>query len=327
MCCCCLGYSQSSRNLVWLALFLIGYLVFGALVWSYLETPLEKKFKETLDISLTEFKWNHSCIKEEELESFINIIVRAANRGVSASKNVTISEPNWSFGQSLFFATTVLTTIGYGRVTPLSDAGKGFCIIYALIGIPLTLIMFTAMVERFMLPVTYVLQFMLRKLGHLYRVFHIRLLHLLLIAVLLLVFFFLIPSAIFSVLEPTWNFLDGFYYCFISLTTIGLGDYIPGDNPDQKYRAVYKVATTGYLVLGVIMMMLTLTVMYEIPELNLGFHFYLKSDHNQEEERAILRPADTPHGPKYTQQVDDDQLSQVRSDFSGTGTVDQSNLH
>lgn len=134
---------------------------------------------------------------------------------------------------------------GYGRVTPLSDAGKGFCIIYALIGIPLTLIMFTAMVERFMLPVTYVLQFMLRKLGHLYRVFHIRLLHLLLIAVLLLVFFFLIPSAIFSVLEPTWNFLDGFYYCFISLTTIGLGDYIPGDNPDQKYRAVYKVATTG----------------------------------------------------------------------------------
>ena len=83
----------------------------------------------------------------------------------------------------------------------------------------------------------------------------------------------------------------------------------------------------GYLILGVIMMMLTLTVMYEVPELNLGFHFYLKSDHNQEEERAILRPADTPHGPKYTQQVDDDQLSQVRSDFSGTGTVDQSNLH
>lgn len=323
-----MGLAKSNIRLIVLIGFYILYLIIGASVFSAIEGPQERTLVKEIRRYREKFALDtRKCLTEEELESFINIIVRAANRGVSASKNVTISEPNWSFGQSLFFATTVLTTIGYGRVTPLSDAGKGFCIIYALIGIPLTLIMFTAMVERFMLPVTYVLQFMLRKLGHLYRVFHIRLLHLLLIAVLLLVFFFLIPSAIFSVLEPTWNFLDGFYYCFISLTTIGLGDYIPGDNPDQKYRAVYKVATTGYLVLGVIMMMLTLTVMYEIPELNLGFHFYLKSDHNQEEERAILRPADTPHGPKYTQQVDDDQLSQVRSDFSGTGTVDQSNLH
>lgn len=323
-----MGLAKSNIRLIVLIGFYILYLIIGASVFSAIEGPQERTLVKEIRRYREKFALDtRKCLTEEELESFINIIVRAANRGVSASKNVTISEPNWSFGQSLFFATTVLTTIGYGRVTPLSDAGKGFCIIYALIGIPLTLIMFTAMVERFMLPVTYVLQFMLRKLGHLYRVFHIRLLHLLLIAVLLLVFFFLIPSAIFSVLEPTWNFLDGFYYCFISLTTIGLGDYIPGDNPDQKYRAVYKVATTGYLVLGVIMMMLTLTVMYEIPELNLGFHFYLKSDHNQEEERAILRPADTPHGPKYAQQVDDDQLSQVRSDFSGTGTVDQSNLH
>lgn len=323
-----MGLAKSNIRLIFLVGFYILYLIIGASVFSAIEGPQERTLVKELRKYREKFaSYTRKCLTEEELESFIYIIVKAANLGVSASKNVTISEPNWSFGQSLFFATTVLTTIGYGRVTPLSDAGKGFCIIYALIGIPLTLIMFTAMVERFMLPVTYILQFMLRKLGHLYRVFHIRLLHLLLIAALLLIFFFLIPSAIFSVLEPSWNFLDGFYYCFISLTTIGLGDYIPGDNPDQKYRAVYKVATTGYLVLGVIMMMLTLTVMYEIPELNLGFHFYLKSDHNQEEERAILRPADTPHGPKYTQQVDDDQLNQVRSDFSGTGTGDQSNLH
>ena len=48
---------------------------------------------------------------DAELEEFIVAIIKANNRGVSAARNVS-SEPNWSFGQSLFFAGTILTTIG-----------------------------------------------------------------------------------------------------------------------------------------------------------------------------------------------------------------------
>lgn len=50
---------------------------------------------------------------------------------------------------------------------------------------------------------------------------HVRLAHLLIVLLLLLVIFFFIPSAIFSALEPAWNYTDSLYYCFISLTTIG----------------------------------------------------------------------------------------------------------
>lgn len=50
-------------------------------------------------------------IVDEALEEFIVAVIDANNRGVIAVNNVT-SEPNWSFGQSLFFSGTVITTIG-----------------------------------------------------------------------------------------------------------------------------------------------------------------------------------------------------------------------
>lgn len=138
----------------------------------------------------------------------------------------------------------VLLLSGYGHVTPLSEGGKVFCIVYAAVGIPLTLIMFTALVERLMILTSKFLSFLTAKMGPSYKTLHIRLLHVFIILILLVIFIFLIPSTILFYLEERWNFLDAFYYCFISMTTIGLGDYIPGDEPDQSYRPLYKIAIT-----------------------------------------------------------------------------------
>lgn len=129
-------------------------------------------------------------------------------------------------------------------MTPLSEVGKGFCILFTLIGIPMTLVLFSALVERLMIPITWFQQWLISKLGHLYKLFHIKLFHVAIVAIVLVVFFLLIPSAIYSSLETKWNYLDSLYYCFISLTTVGLGDFIPGDSPDQALRPLYKVATT-----------------------------------------------------------------------------------
>jgi len=268
---------KSNFRLLLLLAFYGLFLILGAAIFSAIESPLEVAEIKSVRERKSQFLRTYDCLTEQELDELLLHVVRATNRGVAVTRNLS-SEPNWSFGQSFFFAGTVVTTIGYGHVTPLSEGGKIFCIIYALIGIPMTLMLLTALVDRLMVPTTWFLRYLNAKLGHLYQPFNIRVFHLMTVAVFLIVFFFLAPAAVFSTLEPDWNFLDSIYYCFISLTTIGLGDYIPGDSPSQPLRPIYKIITTVYLLIGLIFMVLTLTVFYEIPQLNVGSVFLLKSD-------------------------------------------------
>lgn len=133
---------------------------------------------------------------------------------------------------------------GYGHVTPLTKEGKLFCILYALLGIPLTLTLFSTLVERLMIPSRKFLTYLIKRLGKRFHTVNIRLIHILVIVSILVAVFIFIPAIVFTHLESEWDYLDSFYYCFISLTTIGLGDYIPGDSPQQPYRPLYKIAIT-----------------------------------------------------------------------------------
>ena len=43
----------------------------------------------------------------------------------------------WSFNMAVFFSFTIITTIGYGTFVPQTRMGRGFVLIYGLIGIPI----------------------------------------------------------------------------------------------------------------------------------------------------------------------------------------------
>ena len=103
----------------------------------------------------------------------------------------------------------------------------------------------------------------------------VRLIHLALMGSIYLLLSILLPTLIFYIIEPDWTFLDGLYFVFISLTTIGLGDYIPGDHPHMAaYQTFYKTCVGLFLLFGLILTSLTLTVFYDIPQLNLGLHLH-----------------------------------------------------
>jgi hypothetical protein len=60
---------------------------------------------------------------------------------------------------SFLFSLLVVTMIGYGHICPKTSEGKFFCILYSLVGIPISMIMFQSAGER----LNYFINFCLQK--------------------------------------------------------------------------------------------------------------------------------------------------------------------
>lgn len=281
---------RSNLLLLLLTIFYVLYLVVGGAIFMKSEAPVELNLKQSLLTLRNEFVTKHPCITEEALEHLIVSIVNARDQGIVVIQNISDVRNKWDFGESIFFATTLITTIGYGHVTPLSTFGKGFTILYSIFGIPLTLILLAAFAERIMLPVLLLLKLMFEAFHVFMRPFFIQLIHLTVIAMLIITFFFLLPSLIFTFLEPNWDFLNSFYFCYISLTTIGLGDLVPGESLQHEYNPLYKIFTSVYLLVGLTFMVMFLSLVAEIPQLNLGLLFLKKGDEMTDDPEQMRLP-------------------------------------
>lgn len=143
--------------------------------------------------------------------------------------------------------TCLALSSGYGHSVPLSDEGKAFCIFYSLFGIPVTLFFLSAVVQRLVVLVT---QRPVSYFHHRWAMSKSKLgvIHAACLALTMTLLFLIIPAWIFITLEKDWNFLESVYFCFISLTTIGLGDYVPGQThskEDNPHPQLYRLAITG----------------------------------------------------------------------------------
>ncbi|XP_056334323.1 potassium channel subfamily K member 6 [Danio aesculapii] len=273
------------------------YLLLGALVFSAIERPVEENLKADLSALKAEFL-NLSCVNSTALESFLERVLKANKYGVSVLENTSL-RTNWDLASSLFFANTMVTTVGYGHTTPLSDAGKAFSIVYALMGVPFTMLVLTACVQRLMHPLTYrPISACQRRAGLQPRSASV--VHFIVLLFLVVLCFFVVPSLVFSTIEETWSFLDAFYFCFISLCTIGLGDFVPAEKPGQSLRALYKISVMVYLFVGLMVMFLVLRTFHKLADVHGWTAFFQlpSCDEDDEDKEPIIEAGPEDDSPE-----------------------------
>ncbi|XP_069016465.1 potassium channel subfamily K member 1-like [Embiotoca jacksoni] len=280
---------QSALNFTLLIVVYILYLIIGAGIFSSIELPYEDELRQELRAARLDFLSNNTCVSDERLEELLARALRASNYGVSVLGNDT--DRNWDFVSSLFFTSTVLTTTGYGHTVPLSDGGKAFCIFYSLFGIPVTLFFLSTVVQRLMVLVTR------RPVSYFHRRWamsrsKMAAIHATCLGIIMTLFLLIIPAWIFISLEKDWNFLESVYFCFISLTTIGLGDYVPGQTHNKEanpHPQLYRLAITVYLLLGLICILVVMETCCELPQMRtLRQRFYREDVRELDSETAYI---------------------------------------
>uniref|UniRef100_A0A1B0DCI0 Potassium channel domain-containing protein n=1 Tax=Phlebotomus papatasi TaxID=29031 RepID=A0A1B0DCI0_PHLPP len=194
----------------------------------------------------------------------------------------------WSFLNGWAYCLTVVTTIGYGHISPATTTGRAITIVYAVIGIPIFLILLADFGKLFTRGIKFLWSYV-RRLYYTGSCRKVRKqaqvqedeeaknsqegnatgLHLspsqqdlgtpqtpmpseieiddefnlpISLAFFILITYILIGASIYTTWED-WSFFESFYFVFISMSTIGFGDFVPN-------HPMYMMASIVYLMFG-----------------------------------------------------------------------------
>ncbi|XP_069036676.1 potassium channel, subfamily K, member 7 [Lepisosteus oculatus] len=271
-----------------LALGYVLYVLLGGAVFAALEQAGEVALRRELREVRAAFLDDHRCLREAPLDALLEEVVSAGQHGVSALDDRS-EECNSDFTSSLFFVTAFLTTTGYGSTVPLSDQGKLFCVLFCCLGIPLNLLLLSCLTQRLLPWVTRrPLRAARARWGVPPRPRRLALAHALALAGLTGALFFLLPAGVFCGLEGDWSFLEALYFCFISLSTVGLGDYLPGHARGWATRRALELALSCYLVVGLVAVLVVLETFWELPQVRDLVRFFCGPPPGQEGPLRVL---------------------------------------
>ncbi|XP_057349801.1 potassium channel subfamily K member 17 isoform X1 [Manis pentadactyla] len=256
-----------------LLLAYLSYLALGTGVFWVLESPAAQDSSAKFQHDKWALLQNFTCLDGPALDSLIRGIVQAYQSGDIVLGNTT-SMGRWELMGSFFFSVSTITTIGYGNLSPHTLAARLFCIAFALVGIPLNLVVLNRLghlMERG------VHRCALRLGGawqtprgswrhvHLQDTAKARWLAGSVTLLLGLLLFLLLPPLLFCHMEG-WSYVESFYFAFITLSTVGFGDYVIGMDPSRRYPLWYKNMVSLWILFGMAWLALIIKLILSLME-------------------------------------------------------------
>ncbi|VDN54549.1 unnamed protein product [Dracunculus medinensis] len=250
------AYHKYGLKHIILVLFFLFYIFFGALLFLVIEAPYQNELKYRWEKKIAV---NRKLFTDDMMKDFFNnsrflLYIKGRTTHIltyleyyEKSLNIRWTEQKltWNYWNSVLFAGTICTTIGYGHIYPSTNAGRILTMVYSLGGIPLVLLLLQDLgnlLTIFMKYPWFQFKRFLRRALRLItkqslseiafiemeernnlRIFDVPIP----VAVGLVVIWLWICSSVFCYLDKRWTFLEAFYFFFISLSTIGLGDMVP----------------------------------------------------------------------------------------------------
>lgn len=195
-------------------------------------------------------------LTSKDLGKFDDILSRITSQRMDAAKK------EWNIYNSVFFCMTVTTTIGYGNLSPVTVAGRVICVIYALLGIPLTLALLAIVGKILGDYINDACAWLLKWYRKVHKSYEYertvqdgddgQVDAPLWMGLLILLFFTTLMAGLFCWIEG-WDFGTSLYFQYITYLTIGFGDVVP-----QKEQLVFVNIFLVFLGLSVLSITLSM---------------------------------------------------------------------
>ncbi|KAM4690505.1 potassium channel, subfamily K, member 16-like [Rhinophrynus dorsalis] len=280
--------SGDTYKSILLALGFLTYLLAGAAVFQALERGAEDTAKDNTERHRLDFLKNYTCLTKEALEHLVNVITDAVKNGIHPLENKTENtHSNWDLSSAFFFAGTVVTTIGYGTLAPRTPGGQIFCVFYALFGIPLNVIV-----------LGHVGKILSRSCENIGKYFFSKGINKKKVKILTILFFLVTGIIVFLGIPPLvfirtehWTYTEGIYYAFISLSTIGFGDYVVGY--EAHSNTGYRAFVCLWIIFGLAWLSLLfnlLTSLFEDTEKKIAKDLHKKEKNKKSNQQISMEP-------------------------------------